>query len=254
MAMYKNSSCCDNKNNYSPDYLEYELLKTIDDVRRENARKLADDIGSHAAFARKIDRAPTQVSRFLGANYTINIGDTMARHIEEIFGLRHGWLDQDWSAADDTAQERRPAYDANVRAVENMGRCPVISRVQAGAWTEAVDIYEPGYAEEWLLCPVKHGKHTFVLKVEGESMFSPSEPKSFRPGDYIFVDPDRQPENGSLVIAKKDSEAAATFKQLIIDGEKCYLKALNRDWPERIIEIDKDTRICGVVICKLEEY
>ena len=130
----------------------------------------------------------------------------------------------------------------------------MISRVQAGEWTEAVDIFEPGYAEDWMPCPVKHGPHTFVLLVEGESMFSPSEPKSFRPGDYIFVDPDRQPENGSLVIAKKDSETAATFKQLIIDGEKYYLKALNRDWPERIIEIDKDTRICGVVICKLEEY
>lgn len=231
------------------------MLKTIDDVRRENARKLAADTGSNAAFSRKINRETTQVSRIIGKNYTRHIGDALARHIEDCFELAHGWLDQDWSATSLSAQESGSmGHESNVRPAENKGYCPVISRVQAGEWTEAVDIFEPGYAEDWMPCPVKHGPHTFVLLVEGESMFSPSEPKSFRPGDYIFVDPDRQPENGSLVIAKKDSETAATFKQLIIDGEKYYLKALNRDWPERIIEIDKDTRICGVVICKLEEY
>ena len=223
-------------------------MKTIDIVRRENARMLAEKVGGNSVFSEKIDRETTQISRFLGRNFTKNIGDTMARHIEERFSLPHGWLDQDWSKGSGSDA------DANAHVVISLGLCPLISKVQAGAWTEAVDVHEEGYAEDWMPCPVKHGKHTYILQVEGESMFDPRGPKSFRNGDYIFVDPERQPESGSLVIAKKDDEQAATFKQLIIEGEKKYLKALNRDWPERILEIDDSTRICGVVICRLEQF
>ena len=147
-----------------------------------------------------------------------------------------------------------PPLQANTKPATTRGLCPLISKVQAGAWTETVDVHEAGYAEDWMPCPVKHGKHTYILQVEGESMYSPSGNKSFKSGDYIFVDPEKLPENGSLVIAKNDEDDAATFKQLIIDGDKRYLKALNRDWPDRIIKINENTRICGVVICKLEQY
>lgn len=135
----------------------------------------------------------------------------------------------------------------------SLGFCPLISKVQAGAWTETVDIYEPGYAEDWVPCPVKHGKHTYVLQVEGESMLNPGNGHSFRSGDYIFVDPERQAENGSLVIVQRELDSEATFKQLIIEGGSMYLKALNPSWPEKIIEIDESAKICGVVICKVEK-
>lgn len=221
------------------------MLNAIDDIRRENARILVEQIGSQAAFSRKIERQPTQVNRFIGSNYTNNIGDSMARHIEKCFNLPSGWLDQD-RARNSFVSESIARY-ANGNKVDDIFRgCPVITFEQAGL--------EHNDATEWMPCPVKHGKRTYILQVKGESMFSPSGSKSFKTGDYIFVDPDRMPENGSLVIAKNTVEKEATFKQLIIDGGKCYLKALNRDWPERIVQIDGSTRICGVVICKLEQY
>ena len=40
--------------------------------------------------------------------------------------------------------------------------------------------------------------------------------------------------------------------QLIIEGGRKYLKALNPDWPDRIIEIDENAKICGVVVFKGE--
>ena len=70
-------------------------MPDINDIRLSNAKKLAERHSSTlAAFAERIDRAPTQVSRFMGKNPTKNIGDKVARHIESCFNLEPGWLDQ----------------------------------------------------------------------------------------------------------------------------------------------------------------
>lgn len=69
-------------------------MNDIDQIRKANARALADSLDTHADFAEKIDRVPTQVSRIIGKNATKGIGNRMARHIEECFGKPRGWLDQ----------------------------------------------------------------------------------------------------------------------------------------------------------------
>jgi len=70
-------------------------VNDIDQIRRTNARSLADKAGSLSAFADRLDRAPTQISRIIGKNATKSIGNKMARHIEEMHNLEHGWLDQE---------------------------------------------------------------------------------------------------------------------------------------------------------------
>jgi len=118
---------------------------------------------------------------------------------------------------------------------------PLISLVQAGAWA---DINETSSLDAELYpCPVKCSKDSFVVRVEGESMM-----KAFYPGDLLYVDPQSQPINGSFVIARLDDENQATFKQLIIDGNKKYLKALNPDWPNKFVEINGNCTIVGKVV------
>lgn len=128
---------------------------------------------------------------------------------------------------------------------------PLISWVQAGDWCEAIDNFQPGDAEEWIACPFRAGPRAYVLRVVGTSMFNPSGEKSYQPGDYIAVDPDRAPTNKSMVIARLDDENTATFKQLIIEpnGQQ-FLQALNPAWPDRIISVNSRASICGVVIGK----
>ena len=99
-------------------------------------------------------------------------------------------------------------------------RLPLISWVQAGAWSEIQEV-SPLEAEHFM-CPVNCSEKSFVLKVQGISM----EPK-FLDGDLIFVDPEARPEHGSYVVARLDDENQATFKQLIIEGGQKFLKALN---------------------------
>jgi len=140
------------------------------------------------------------------------------------------------------------AEDSNVaHARISQNNLPLISWVQAGNWAEIEDLHHADI--EHYLCPVNCSKRAFVLKIQGASM----EPR-FNQGDHIFIDPEAQAENGSYVVARLDDENQATFKQLILDGDKKYLKALNPDWPEKFIEINGNCTIIGKVIYQGLQY
>lgn len=130
----------------------------------------------------------------------------------------------------------------NATVVASAGNyLPLISLVQAGVWTEIQEL--PPLDVELYPCPIKCSQHSFIVRVEGESMLP-----RFEEGDLIYVDPDAQVENGSYVVARLDDENQATFKQLIIDGNKKYLKALNPDWPNKFVEINGNCTIVGKVV------
>ncbi|TMP70434.1 XRE family transcriptional regulator [Pseudoalteromonas sp. S1609] len=118
---------------------------------------------------------------------------------------------------------------------------PLISWVQAGAWSEITEI--KAYDAERFMCPVNCSDLTFVLKVQGISM----EPK-FDEGDLIFVDPEAECIHGSYVVARLDDDNQATFKQLIIEGGHKFLKAANPNWPEQLIPINGNCTLVGKVI------
>ena len=120
---------------------------------------------------------------------------------------------------------------------------PVISWVQAGNWTSMAGNFQREDAEEWMAVPRKHGPRAFALRVRGISM----EPK-YHNGSIIFVDPDIAAHHGSNVVVRLDNEEQAVFKQLIIEGDRRYLKPLNPNWPEQIVRINGNATICGVVI------
>ncbi|MDY7802803.1 XRE family transcriptional regulator [Burkholderia stagnalis] len=128
-----------------------------------------------------------------------------------------------------------------------VGKLPLISWVQAGDWSEIVDNFQPGDAEDWIACPFPSGRHGFVLRVVGDSMYNPGGDISFRDGDFISVNPEREALHRSLIIARLNREKA-TFKQLLLDeSEGPMLHALNPTWPTRYLPFDKTTEIIGVV-------
>ncbi len=135
----------------------------------------------------------------------------------------------------------------------NRADVPVLSLVQAGHWTDMDEPVRTDAIDEWLLCPAPHGPRTFALRVRGESMYNPHGRPSFQDGDLIFVDPDRSAEHRSLVIVRLHDSNEATFKQLVIDGQDAYLKALNPGWPTPMIEVNHTASVCGVVIFKGEQ-
>ncbi|TKI02307.1 LexA family protein [Martelella alba] len=212
-------------------------MKTIDEIRRDNARKLRDSSGGNSFFSSLLDREPTQISRIIGKNPTKKIGDDLARHMEKCFSLPAGWLDQEHQTTNVTPKKDVVDTEHKIRMV------PVISWVQAGAWTEM------GYSEvdlslvESYPCPVPCGPLTYILRVIGESMIT-----EYNPGDMIFVDPEITPAHGDDVVAILLDSGETTFKRLVEDGGQKFLKALNPNWPEQYLKINGNCSIIGTVV------
>lgn len=125
---------------------------------------------------------------------------------------------------------------------EIRGEIPLISWVQAGAWSETEDPYTMGQAEKWLPAPDKCGERSFILRVRGSSM----EPE-YTDGELIYVDPSREAKHNDDVVVRLNNAGDATFKRLQIDGPNKYLVALNKSYPNPIIPLDEEAFICGVV-------
>ena len=151
--------------------------------------------------------------------------------------------------AQDTAQSRPYLVENVTPAPDIKGRIPLISWIRAGQWSEAVDIYEPGYAERWLPHLKNNGEHTYALRVDGDSMTAPYG-KSYPEGCIIFVDPMRRsPSSGERIIAKLEGANQVTFKTYIEDAGRCWLKPLNPQPPP----IMDPFRVLGTVIGKWED-
>lgn len=123
---------------------------------------------------------------------------------------------------------------------------PVISWVQAGAWTSVDSVPAGTQFDEWLPPNPKCGKNGYGLTVVGESMLP-----DFRPADKIYVNPDFQTNDlktGDLVIVSCEGDLEATFKKLIVESGNMYLQPLNPDWPEKTIPLVDGCKLVGKVV------
>ena len=193
-----------------------------------------------AEFARRLGISKSALSQ-IENGATKSLALKTALSIQSVTGFRAEWL------MDGSLPQRRS--ESNVEPGPDIrGGVPLISWVQAGAWSDVVDNFAPGEAEEWLPSPRVLSPSAFALRVRGESMKNPHGKPSYDDGDIIYVDPNIQAKHGDRVVVRLEDSKEATFKQLIIEGERRYLKALNPAWPEPIIEINGNATICGVVM------
>lgn len=133
-----------------------------------------------------------------------------------------------------------------VDITQRFGKVPLISWVQAGAWCEAISNFEAYNAETWLSCPVAISPNGYALKVLGDSMTNPGPGRSYPAGCIIFVDPECETKTGDRVIARLPRTNEATFKVLVEDAGRQFLKPINPQYP--IITITEETHICGKVV------
>jgi SOS-response transcriptional repressor LexA len=141
--------------------------------------------------------------------------------------------------------------NANRKVPESRsGYLPVISWEQAAAWGPDMKKFKPADAEDWIRCPFDHGPDAFILEVGGESNYDPAGQKSYAPGEFIAVDPQRAPTNRSMVVVRIDHEERATLKQILMEGETRLLKSLNPNWPAPVGPMPPGSKIVGVVIGK----
>ena len=158
----------------------------------------------------------------------------------------------EWLAIGEGAEVEKA--DSNVgesqQPVESY-RYPVISWVAAGAWAEAVEPYPAGFSDRYEFSEYDSKGPAFWLEVKGDSMTSPAG-QSITEGTLILVDTEAEAAPGKLVIAKLPDSNEATFKKLVNDGGKLFLKPLNPGYP--IEPFDEQCRIVGVVVRALQKF
>lgn len=85
---------------------------TREEIRRENARKLASGAGSKTEFAQLVQMELSQVSQLIGPNPKKNIGNSIARRIERAYHLPEHWLDVEHPELGSPTANDEPAVKA----------------------------------------------------------------------------------------------------------------------------------------------
>ncbi|NCO47048.1 MAG: LexA family transcriptional repressor, partial [Vibrio sp.] len=187
---------------------------------------LAQKIGGVTVFADKIDRATTQVSRFMGKGATRTIGTKMARHIEQRFEMPEGWLDADHT---------KPSYR----------RIPIISPIQASSLGFGNSDTILNENSEWLITSDNISNQAFAMPVTGNSMTNPNGFPSIPAGAIVVVEPCDYLDTEKIIVAKLNGVPEVIIKKLEIDGPHQLLTSLNPKY-EPII-INANCRIIGYV-------
>ncbi|NJJ56677.1 LexA family protein [Pseudomonas sp. B14(2022)] len=130
-------------------------------------------------------------------------------------------------------------------------RYPVISWVSAGSWAEVVEPYPVGISDRYEFSEYNSKGPAFWLTVKGDSMTAPAG-QSITEGTLILVDTEAEVAPGKLVVAKLPDSNEATFKKLVSDGGRLFLKPLNPSYP--IEAVDENCRIVGVVVQALQKF
>jgi SOS-response transcriptional repressor LexA len=165
--------------------------------------------------------------------------------------VRREWLEYGVLPKEQTAEINIHKFvagnESNVSEINHrFGKVPLISWVQAGAWCEAISNFEFYDADSWLSCPAQISNNGYALKVLGDSMTNQGPGRSYPTGCIIFVDPEAETKAGDRVIARLPRTNEATFKILVEDAGRQYLRPINPQYP--IIEITEETHICGKVV------
>ncbi|HGB3909061.1 TPA: LexA family protein [Salmonella enterica subsp. enterica serovar Birkenhead] len=123
---------------------------------------------------------------------------------------------------------------------------PLLSSVQAGAFTANDYSYTERDAIKWIATTTKASEKAFWLEVEGHSMTAPQGAiPSFPEGILILVDPNESINPGDFCVARMGSDEF-TFKRLIREGGEFYLQPLNPQFP--LLKINENCQTVGRVI------
>lgn len=201
------------------------------------------DLKTQTALAKKSGVAQSTIGRILRGEVNPQSGNL--ERIARAFGMSLAQLAEIAQEGELTAESAD-----ELRVVESSSRVALIPWGHAESFADAPDSTQLEDGENWMPRPKGSGARTFALRVRGESM----EP-GYQHGDIIFVDPDVVPEHGRDVVARLGDRHEVVFKRLVVEGQLEYLKPMNPNWPDRIVEISADpgARIIGVVIGKWVE-
>lgn len=213
-----------------------------EEIRRENARELARQIGGLTEFGRTVGMEPSQVSQLIGKNPVKNIGNSIARRIEVHFAKPEGWLDTHHGIFTDAVSEVPPSKTTTqLPFVSNASRVvvgesqadsypvkKVALRLQAGfPGFETDRDFEDGgiinLPRKWVEDNDLVPQCLLAIKVRGASM----EPMLFEDDVVVINIADTKPANNELFAINFNGNAVV--KQMVREGREWWLYSFNRE-------------------------
>ncbi|WP_010598374.1 S24 family peptidase [Rickettsiella massiliensis] len=207
----------------------------VKDIRRKNLRNLARTVGGITDLSERLDRSQSQISHLIGNSPIKNIGDRLASHIEQVFNKPHGWLDHEH-----LSEEEEGLYRSN-GAAPLYYQAPLLSPHEIKErFINLTPMINKTYAN-YVITNVCLSPDAFAIRVENDCMEA-AQGLSFSKNSIIVLDTDCVPHNGDFIFARvrQGSGVSLLFRQLIFDGNKRYLKALNLHYP--LLEMQPDDR------------
>jgi SOS-response transcriptional repressor LexA len=124
---------------------------------------------------------------------------------------------------------------------------PIIDWKSAENWEETTHSLKPDNYFDWIICESSNEKNLFALRVRGDSMWP-----QFQENTILIIDPNKQANNKGFVIVYIKKNDEIVFRQLILEGNYKFLKALNPIFPT--IQIGESDRIIGVIIQMVNSF
>lgn len=210
----------------------------LQERRRANARLLAKENDGLAGFARTIERSQAYVSKIIGKNPKAPIGDKAARHIEEMYRLPVGWLDEKHYSQDgkDTALQVKEAAATYLRAKQSV---PLLSTGDIRRYLAA-----PSTAEDYMLdrtpCPFDTSDMAYAIIAPSDAMHAPG--GGIQTGSIVYVEPNIKPKQGAIILV--ETAGFADIRRLQVDMGQLVAVPDNSNYARNAIEREQ---VLGVV-------
>lgn len=206
-------------------------------INVENGRKIPPPLETCESIADALGLSPQEKKEFFKAAFTERNKDKDSGYKEKL-GLSGKF--------ETSIKESNVTFDPSPK---NLKRVPVISFVQASSWAEAVDSYEPGDGQDFLLIEHEGGEMVFSVIVNGDCM-----EEEFRQGDKILVDPEKEVQSGDYALIKDLISDEVTFKKVILTEKGgAILQPLNPKYQPIILDSKRKYKIIGKVIKSISE-
>ena len=222
------------------------MTKSIREIRKENLKNLVHKYGRVSELANQLDKDRSQISQLIGEKSFRNLGESLAREIEEKLGLGHYWLDTDHKKAN---------INSNAEILLSEAHIPVLD-ISLSAGDGSIVMQEDAIHKiglpKWLMreLNVQEDQCCFV-GIKGDCM-SPT----ISHDDKVLVDLTKTTvESGSVYSLRLDGEIM--IKRLFKEGRDICLACDNQlkyQYPNRVLknsEVNLRLYIIGKVVYKL---
>lgn len=118
---------------------------------------------------------------------------------------------------------------------------PMINWKHAALWEKFQHELRDQTWSDWSSTDLTASDATFAIKVKGDAMAP-----TFVEDTTLIIDPDVAPKNRDYVIVALAGGEKANFRQLLIDGNDKYLRAVNQEF--RTMQLDQGNKIIGTLV------